>query len=119
MEFNSYLRKPFKVEAIEITEENLDEIAKDVGTINTKGNGSRFIMVDRRLVPNVLEVFPGYWLTRLGPNIRCFPGYVFNSQFVKVDEVVEDLLKKLNATDDKPTSFPEEGKLQGVEDATT
>lgn len=81
MQFDTYTRKPFVVEAVEITEENLFEIAKFVGTVRKMGDGKSFIQVDRRLVPNIDRVYPGFFLTRMGDNIRCYSPKIFKQQF--------------------------------------
>ena len=82
MEFNEYVRKPFLVEAVEITEENIGEVAKYVGELREKDDGTPFIYVDRRLVPNIFRVYPGFYMTRMGDHIRCYSRKVFNEQFV-------------------------------------
>lgn len=116
MEFNSYVRKPFRVEAVQITAENIDEAAKFIGTVCEEENGSKYILVDRRMVPNVYKVTVGFWMTRMGKNVRCFPEFIFKSQFVNVTEDIEIFLTQLNATDDTPGGFPEEGKILGAEE---
>ncbi len=83
MEFNEYVRKPFLVEAVEITEENIGEIAKYVGELREKDDGTPFIYVDRRLVPNIYRVYPGFFMTRMNDHIRCYSRKIFNEQFVK------------------------------------
>ncbi len=83
MEFTEYVRKPFLVDAVEITEENIGEIAKYVGELREKDDGTPFISVDRRLVPNIFRVYPGFYMTRMGDHIRCYSRKVFNEQFVK------------------------------------
>lgn len=116
MDFNSYVRKPFRVEAVEITADNIVEASEFIGTVCEEENGSKYILVDRRLVPNVYKVTPGFWMTKMGKNIRCFPGFIFESQFVSVTQDIEEFLSKLNATDTDPSHFPEEGKVLGVEE---
>lgn len=81
MEFNTYVRKPFVVEAVEITEENIEEVAEFVGTIRHKEDGTKYIFVDRRLVPNLFRVYPGFFMTRMGDNVRCYSPKIFNDQF--------------------------------------
>ncbi len=81
MEFNEYVRKPFLVEAVEVTEENIGEVAKYVGELREKDDGTPFIYVDRRLVPNIFRVYPGFFMTRMGDHIRCYSRKVFNEQF--------------------------------------
>lgn len=89
IEYNQYVRKPFVVEAVEITEENIEEVAEFVGEVRTKEDGSKFIFVDRRLVPNVFRVYPGHFMTRMGDNIRCYSKRVFNEQFVHMQPEIK------------------------------
>ncbi len=84
MEFAQFVRKPFVVEAVEVTEENIEEVSEFVGTLRKKDDGTPYIQVDRRLIPNVFRVFPGFWMTRMGDNIRCYSKRVFNDQFTEV-----------------------------------
>jgi len=82
MEFKQYIRKPFAVQAVEITEENFEEVAAVVGQVRTKGD-TKFIALDRRLVPNVTRAYVGWYLTFLNDNYRCYSPKVFNDQFVE------------------------------------
>ncbi len=88
MNFASYTRKPFTVEAVEITEENISEVAEFVGTVRKKEDGTSYIQVDRRLIPNVYRVYPGFFMTRMGDNVRCYSAKIFNEQFEQ-DQPVE------------------------------
>lgn len=82
LDFSTYVRKPFTVEAVEVTEENIGEIARFVGELKQKKeDGTPYIFVDRRLVPNVYRVYPGFFMTRMGDHIRCYSRAVFNQQF--------------------------------------
>lgn len=83
LEFNEFVRKPFVVEAVEVTVDNMAEIAKYVGELREKDDGTPFIYVDRRLVPNIFRVYPGFFMTRMGDNIRCYSRRVFMEQFVQ------------------------------------
>lgn len=82
MEFKTFIRRPFQVEAIEITEENLEEVAALVGQIRTK-DGATFIALDRRIIPNVHRAYVGWYLTCLGENYRCYAPKVFTEQFIE------------------------------------
>lgn len=116
MEFNNFVRKPFKVEAVEITVENIEEVAKLVGTLREKEDGSPFIQVDRRLVPNVYKVYPGFWMTRMGKNIRCYSKHIFEAQFIGVTPKIEEFLADLGVGEAEPKDvFPEEGTIQDEE----
>jgi hypothetical protein len=84
MDFATYVRKPFQVEAVEITKENIEEIAPMVGTLQKKDDGTPFILVDKKKVPNIFRVFPGWWVTKMDGRVRCYAGRVFVDQFEKV-----------------------------------
>ncbi len=96
MEFTTFVRKPFTVEAIEITEENIAEIAKLVGTLRQKADGSSYIHVDRRLVPNIYQVYPGFYMTKMGDNIRCYSNTVFRKQFIEATPDLDVWIKFMN-----------------------
>ena len=103
MEYKSFARKPFVVEAIEITAENLNDIAEMVGTIRTTVDDKVYIQVDRRLIPNIDRVFPGFWLTRMGKNIRCYSAKVFNEQFTEVTDDIKSWVDFLNVEEEEPS----------------
>jgi hypothetical protein len=82
MDFKSYIRKPFDLEAVEITEENFDEIADLIGReVRTLNDGTRCIVVDQKVIPTVKRVFVGWFLTRVGDNYRCYAPNIFDDQF--------------------------------------
>lgn len=96
MDFTTFVRKPFIVEAVEVTQDNIAEIAKLVGTLKNEG-GTPYIQVDRRLVPNVYKVHLGFWMTRMGDNIRCYSDHIFKAQFLEVSPEVGQWLDMLGA----------------------
>lgn len=96
MEFTRFVRKPFAVEAIEVTEENIAEIAKMVGSLRKKENGTPYIKVDQKLVPSVFNVYPGFWMTKMGDNIRCYSKRAFEEQFVASTEDIENWVTFMN-----------------------
>jgi len=97
MEFITYVRKPFTVEAVEVTEENISEIAKYTGTLREKDNGQKFIQVDRRLVPNVFRIYPGFWMTKMDDNIRCYSRRIFTEQFTANTPDIEKWVEFMNS----------------------
>lgn len=99
MEFTQFVRKPFVVEAIEVTKENIEEIAKYVGELRSKNDGTPFIYVDRRLVPNIYRVYPGYMMTRMGDHIRCYSRRIFEEQFIPAEPNTIAWVEFLNAED--------------------
>lgn len=100
MEFTTFVRKPFVVEAVEITAENINEVAKYIGDVREREDGTQYILVDRRLVPNVFKVYPGFFMTKMGENIRCYSRKIFKEQFVEEDESIRpwlDFMEKNSA----------------------
>lgn len=91
-DMKQYVRKPFVVEAMLITEENLDEVAALIGTVEEGSNG-RYIRVDKKKLPNVYHVHPGYFLTKMDDKIRCYSPKIFNEQFAALSS---DLAPWLN-----------------------
>lgn len=82
MKFEHYIRKPFTVEAVEITRENIDEVAELIGETREK-DGVPFIAINRRLVPNIHRAYLGWFVTKLGDNFRCYSPKVFNAEFTE------------------------------------
>jgi hypothetical protein len=83
--FITFNRKPFTVEAVQITEENIDALGPLVGSVKTSGEGEKFITLDRRIVPNVRRAYVGWWITRMNDNLRCYSPKIFEEQF-EIDE---------------------------------
>lgn len=97
MEFTTFVRKPFKVQAVRITKENIEEIAPKIGRIRYKReSGEPFVRVNPRIVPNVPYVYLGFYMTEMGDNIRCYSGKIFEQQFVQTSPEVEDWIAFLN-----------------------
>jgi hypothetical protein len=101
MDFTTFVRKPFTVEAVEVTRDNIAEIAELVGTLREKKDGTPYIQVNPRLVPNVYQVFPGFWMTKMGDNVRCYSKRVFKQQFTPNTPDIETWVKFLH---EQPTS---------------
>lgn len=95
MEFDEYVRKPFTVEAVEITVENIGEIAEFVGLLCHKKNGP-YIRVNPDLVPNIPMVYPGFWMTKMDDNVRCYSKRAFEEQFIKNTENIKDWVNFMN-----------------------
>ena len=121
MEFTTFVRKPFTVESTEVTEENIEEIALLIGKLRHKDNGQPFIRVNRRIIPNIDNVYLGFWLTRMGDdgeNMRCYSRRIFNQQFVQTTPEVDDWVRYINGqTDSETHEFIEVGEELDVEDA--
>jgi len=81
MQYIEYVRKPFAVQAIEITEENIEDLAKVLGTLGTNDEGEKIIRLDRRVVPNIKRAGIGWFVTFVNDNYRCYNPKAFNDQF--------------------------------------
>lgn len=101
MEYTTFVRKPFAVEAVEITTENIEELARYIGDLETKDDGTQYILVDRRKVPNVQRVYPGFWMTKMGDNIRVYSKKVFAEQFVESNDDIQQWLDFLSGKDEE------------------
>lgn len=95
MDFIDFVRKPFRIKAVEITAENIEEIAKSVGDLRFKDDEPQtpFILVDPRLVPNVDRAYIGFFMTKMGDNIRCYSRRIFNEQFIEESEEIRPWLE--------------------------
>jgi len=89
MQFTTFVRKPFVVEAVEVTADNISEVAKYVGDLREEDDGTQYILVDRRLVPNIARVYTGFYMTKMGKNVRCYSRKIFRDQFIEEDENVK------------------------------
>jgi hypothetical protein len=89
VEFTTFVRKPFVVDAVEITTQNIAEVANYIGDLREKEDGTPYILVDRRLVPNVLRVYPGFFMTKMGENVRCYSRRIFREQFTEQSEEIK------------------------------
>lgn len=96
MEFIEHVRKPFTVDALQITEENLDELAPLIGEIREKPDGERYIEVDPDLIPNLVNVYVGFYLTRIGKNMRCYSQRIFTQQFTPNTDDIRKWIEYLN-----------------------
>lgn len=82
MNTTTYQRKPFFIEAVEITNENIDEIGELIGRVMVRAeDGVKFIQVDNVLIPGIGRAYAGFWLTIMDNRYRCYSGRIFNAQF--------------------------------------
>jgi hypothetical protein len=69
LNFELYVREPFAVEAVQITEENIEKIAALIGLGIRVKNDVKYIALDRRVVPNISRAYIGWWVTSLSDNL--------------------------------------------------
>lgn len=101
MEFATFVRKPFVVEAVEVTAANIAEVAKYVGDLREKEDGTPYILVDRRLVPNVFRVYPGFFMTKMGENVRCYSRKIFKEQFTETTDKINAWVEFMSSPEPK------------------
>lgn len=85
MEFANYVRLPFLLEAVEVTVDNIEELAPLAGELRHKEDGTPFIHVNKKLVQNVFRVYTGFFITRMGDNVRCYSPKVFQREFTAMN----------------------------------
>jgi hypothetical protein len=89
-----FVRKPFFVEAVPVTEENLDAVATwcggEVKTIPGNGDTQEvsYVKVDvqRPLHENQTRAFPGTWVLKSGSNFKVYTNKAFKSSFDPAQE---------------------------------
>ena len=102
MEFTQFIRKPFAVEVMEITADNIEEVAELInGEVVTKGEKT-FIQLNRRVIPNVNRAFVGWFLTRLDGKFRCYSAKVFNEQFASQESEIGYYFGKMLENEEIP-----------------
>lgn len=95
MDFVPFVRKAFVVDAVEVTLENIEEIAKLVGEIRYE-NEKPYIHVNPNVVVGVRRAFPGYWMTRMGDNLRLYNKRVFFKMFCPNTPEIESWVDYIN-----------------------
>lgn len=84
--YQKYARIPFEIDAVEITKENIDEVAQYIGELRQTDEGETYIWSDPRLVAgNARRVWPGFYMTRMDDRTRCYSGRTFLKQFELVN----------------------------------
>lgn len=100
LEYTTFVRIPFTVEAVWITKENIAEVAKYIGDLEFRDDGMPYILVDPRKVPSVDKVYPGYAMTRMGENVRCYSRRVFLEQFTEQTEAIRPWFEFMQTVND-------------------
>lgn len=104
IELRKYARKPFFVDAVRVTSENMERVAEwcqgDVNTINTGQSDERYIKVrvHRPLTDRQTQAFVGDWVLYAGTGFKVYTPKAFDKSFeevadgthVGVDPVVVD-----------------------------
>ena len=90
IETTKYVRKPFYIEAVRVTAENMDEVAKWArGTIHVDGE-ERYIKikVHRPLNIRQTQAFVGNWVLSAGTGFKVFTAKAFAENFELVEKPI-------------------------------
>lgn len=96
LDFTTYVRKPFKVEATVVTKDNIAEIAEKIGRLKYRQHGEPYIQVDLKKLPGIPFVYLGFFMTQMGSNIRCYSPRKFEEQFVPNSGDIQKWIDFLN-----------------------
>lgn len=99
--FSDYVRKPFTVQAVMLTTDNIAAAAPMIGQLDKKPDGTPFIEVDPKKVPHVNRVFPGFYLTKMGKRIHCYSPKAFANQFLEPYDGLVEWVNEMNEGDSK------------------
>lgn len=115
MEYAKFVRKPFVVDAVKITRDNIEELAPLIGTLEYKedGSGTPYINVNYRLVPGVPRVYLGFYMTKVGNQIRCYSKRAFINQFCEHSPEIEAWVNYINNVPPPAPAQPEEVTASG------
>lgn len=93
MEFQTFVRKPFRIQAIQITEENIELFADLIGdnVVRKEDNGTHYFLANRQLVRTINRVKVGYWVTKMNEQYRVYVPEVFDSLFCLSSKGLEQI----------------------------
>lgn len=86
LKFDTYVRTPFRIQALRITEKNIETVAEKVGTVETEESGRKVIILNPDIVQSVGKAYAGWWLTIMDKRYRCYAPRVFERQFMKAPD---------------------------------
>jgi hypothetical protein len=89
VEYGLYVRKPFEVKAVRVTEENMDDVADWCsGKLRTNSYNVPYIHVDVRPFVNARQTkaFVGDWILFAARGFKVYTDKAFRASFVPVEE---------------------------------
>lgn len=89
---NTYVRKPFEVEAVEVTETNMEAITEWCnGQLVSPPNGKAFIKVHvaRALNERQTKAYPGDWVLYAGTGFKVYTEKAFRKTFEPVHGITQ------------------------------
>ena len=98
LETVKYARKPFLVDSIQVTAENMEDVAKWCeGTLETNSRGDQFIRVavHRPLYDRQTKAFAGDWVLFAGNGFKVYTVKAFETSFELFNDTIRvDALKR-------------------------
>lgn len=91
IEWTKYTRKPFPVNAIQITADNMEEVAKAIGSeIRTDHHGAKYVYVEvfKPLNDRQTKGYIGDWMLSANNGYKAYTDKAFQNSFDKVEEKV-------------------------------
>lgn len=88
-----YVRKPFEVEAVGVTEENLEALADWCHSeVRTEDDGRKYVKVRvaRAMNERQTKAFPGDWILYAGTGFKVYTDKAFERTFELPKVVKED-----------------------------
>lgn len=100
LETHQYVRKQFNIDAVQITEKNMADVAAWTdGSIQTDDNNKKFVKVDVKRPLNLrqTQAFIGDWVLCAGEGFKCYTNKAFRSSFeqVSVETKLHDVSPKV------------------------
>lgn len=78
----AHIREPFAIEAIQVTNDNMAELAKVFGRLMVEEDRTPYIAVSRKYARRGWKLHLGGYVTRMDEKIRFYSEKVFRDQFV-------------------------------------
>lgn len=91
----TYVRRPFQVQAFEITPDNIAELAPHVGEL-CDDKGTPYIKSDKKKVGNNFKVWSGFFATVLKGHVRCYSRKTFFEQFGELNDTTSPVVDFLH-----------------------
>jgi hypothetical protein len=87
IETSKYVRKPFYVDAIQVTSENMNDVAAWCNGAIQPSDKTLYIQVDvaKPISPRQTMAFPGDWILSAGPGFKVYTNRAFQNSFEQVN----------------------------------
>lgn len=91
LDYSNFVRIPFEIRGVQITEENMDVVHGLVGhEIRTLEDGARVIILDRKKIRAIREAVVGSWLCVMNGRYRVYTDRAFRQSFCGSGGAIED-----------------------------